>query len=301
MREFPLRRKTMSIGKIGQIVLLSCVFLSSCTIKQYQPAWQELEQTATGQGAKESFDEVLKNLEKTAEPEDIKTAISALQQVVATDPGNRTALAYLGNLHILLGTAYTIDSKEKAAHFRLAMRYCEMAMYVNDHFRAAVIAGEKPWEAARTLQAEDALAMLFWVTALQYEFKEVMTLAEKIVNVGWLRHTITFLDRITETAPDFGGGAVEFAYAISYSALPYALGGDSRVGLAYLEKSLAKGQGYLLPTWGRGKYFHQVTDDLAAARQDLRWVSEQHFEDYKDFYPWRIHFITDAALQLKSL
>jgi hypothetical protein len=291
----------MSLYKIGQIAVLSCVFLSACTIKQYQPAWQEPEQTATGQEAKPSFDEIRKNLEKTASPEDIRTAISALQRVVAGAPEHRTALALLGNLHILLGTAYSIDNKEKAAHFRLAMHFCEMAMYVNHHFRAVVLAGEKPWEAAGTLQADDAPAMLFWVTALQYEFKEVMTLAEKIVNVGWLRHTITFLDRITETAPDFGGGAVEFAYAISYSALPYVLGGDSRMGLAYLEKSLAKGQGYLLPTWGRGKYFHQVTGDFRTARQDLRWVSEQNFEDYKDFYPWRIHFITDAALQLKSL
>ena len=71
----------MSLYKIGRIVLLSCVFLSSRTIKQYQPAWQEPEQTATEQEAKPSFDEVRKNLEKTADPDDIRTAINALQQV----------------------------------------------------------------------------------------------------------------------------------------------------------------------------------------------------------------------------
>lgn len=90
------------------------------------------------------------------------------------------------------------------------MKYCELAMYANPQFRAAVKDGWGPWKASHTFQAEDAPAMLFWVTALQYEFKEGMMLPAKIINVGRLQYGITFLDRIEQVAPEFGNGAVEF-------------------------------------------------------------------------------------------
>ncbi len=142
--------------------------------------------------------------------------------------------------------------------------------------------------------------MLFWVTALQYEFKEGMTLPEKISNVSWLQSGIIFLDRINQVVPEFCNGAVEFAYSICYLALSSLLDGDSNLGKTYLEKSLNKRKKYLLPTWGKGKYDYQVTGDLKSARKDLLWVASQKPEDYKDFYPWRIHFITDAKLQLDT-
>ena len=91
------------------------------------------------------------------------------------------------------------------------------------------------------------------------------------------------------------------AYSICYLALPTFLGGDTNLGKTYLEKSIAKGKGYLLPTWGRGKYFHQVTGDLKSARKDLLWVASRKPEDYKDLYPWRVYFITDAKLELDTL
>jgi hypothetical protein len=185
--------------------------------------------------------------------------------------------------------------------FQQAMKYSERSMYVNPHFRAAVERGQKPWETAPALQAEDAPAMLFWVVALQYEFKEGMTLAAKIINVGWMKYGISFLESISRVAPDFGNGAVEFAYSICYSALPFFLGGDTDLGKVYLERSIDKGKGYLLPRWGRGKYFYQVTGDRRSARQDLEWVAGQKPEACNDPYPWRIHFITDAAVELDAL
>jgi len=291
----------MALQKVGLSVFIALVLLSGCGKKNWEPSWQEAGQSAISAQADLLYAQAWKRLEQAANREDIIAVMEDLQQVLTTNPSHREALAYLGNLHILLGTACTMDTEEKITHFRLAMKYCELAMYVNPEFRAAVASGKKPWEAAPTLQAEDAPAMLFWVTALQYEFKEGMTLPAKITNVGWLKDSISLLDRIEQVAPDFGNGDVEFAYSICYSALPYLLGGDTALGQAYLEKSIAKGEGYLLPIWGKGKYFHQVTGDLQSARQDLRWVASQKPEGYKDLYPWRIHFIADARIQLESL
>jgi hypothetical protein len=79
------------------------------------------------------------------------------------------------------------------------------------------------------------------------------------------------------------------------------LGGDTDLGKAYLEKSIDKGKGYLLPRWGRGKYFHQVTGDMRSARQDLECVASQKPEACNDLYPWRIHFITDARVDLDAM
>ncbi len=291
----------MSILSRVLVVLLSLFMLSGCGKKCWHSSWQEAGQATGSIQGELLYTEARIKLELAADRESIMASMDSMQRVLAADPAHKEALAYLGNLHILLGTAYTTDVEEKVSHFRQAMKYCELAMYVNPQFRAAVGDGKEPWEASQTLQAEDAPAMLFWVTALQYEFKEGMTLPAKIINVGWLRHGITFLDRIEQVAPEFGNGAVEFAYSICYLALPSVLGGDTDLGKNYLEKSIARGKGYLLPTWGKGKYFHQVTGDVESSRKDLLWVASQKPEDYKDLYPWRMHFIADAKVQLDAL
>ena len=116
-----------------------------------------------------------------------------------------------------------------------------------------------------------------------------MILPEKIINVGRLKHAIT---KINLVAPEFGNGAVEFAYSIRYLALPSFLGGNANLGKKYLQSSVTK---------GKEKYFYEVTGDLENARKDVLRVASQKPEDYKDFYPSRIHFITDGQLQFESL
>lgn len=296
----------MSHRNVVLLVLLSVVLLPGCAQKNWQPHWQEPGLLAASPPAASAstdllYTEAMELYQRAGDHAGVLAAIQAMERVLATDPDHRGALADLANLHILLGTAYTSGQEEKNAHFHRAMQLCEWSMYQNPRFRAEIEAGKMPWEAASVLQAEDAPAMLFWVTALQYEFKEGMTLAEKIVNVGWLQHSLAFLHRIREAAPEFGNGAVEFAFSISYSALPSWMGGDTGLGGKYLEQSLTRGQGYLLPTWGKGKYFHQVTGDIASARKDLQWVAAQSPDAFKDAYPWRMHFISDAKVQMESL
>lgn len=287
--------------KVILTILISIAVFSGCGKKYWEPSWQEAEQLTVPASAEVLYAEAREKIAQAADQKGVMAAMEAVQRVLAADPSHREALAYLGNLHILLGTAFTVDRKEKITHFRLAMKYCELSMYVNPYFRAAVDGGKKPWEAAHTLQAEDAPAMLFWVIALQYEFKEGMTLLGKITNVGWMKYGIVFLDKIVQVAPEYGNGAVEFAYSISYGVLPSFLGGDKSMAKVYMEKSIDRGEGYLLPRWGRGKYFHQVTGDIEGARQDLSWVAGQKPEDVKDLYPWRIYFIDDAREQLDEV
>lgn len=282
-------------------VLISLVMLPGCGKKHWSPSWHEAKFMTAPAPVELLYAEALAKIGQASDQKGVVSAMDAMQQVLAANPFHREALAYLGNFHILLGTAYTVDRKEKISHFRLGMKYCELSMYVNPQFRAAVDGGKKPWEAAHTLQAEDAPAMLFWVIALQYEFKEGMTMPAKIFNVGWMKRGIVFLDKIVQVAPGFGNGAVEFAYSICYGVLPSFLGGDTDIAKIYMENSIDRGKGYLLPRWGRGKYFHQVTGDIESALQDLKWVASQNPEDVKDLYPWRIHFITDAGAQLDDL
>ncbi len=239
--------------------------------------------------------------EKAATLEELLAVQDDLEAVVESNPTHKEALAYLGNLHILIGAAYTSNRIAKRDHYRQARKYCEQAMLAGTAFRAAINNGAKAWESVENLDAEDAPAMLFWVTALQYEFKEGMTIVEKILNIKDLRVCLAFLDRISHTAPRFGGGAVQFAYAISYSAPPSFLGGDKEMGRYYLDRALIEGRGYLMPVWGKGKYYHQVTGDLESARRDLLWVARQDPAIFQDFFPWRLYFIADAEKELMLL
>ncbi len=241
------------------------------------------------------------NFEKAASLPDLLVVQEDLERVVAIEPTHKEALASLGNLHILIGAAYTTDRKAKRAHFRQSRQYCEQAMLTNSAFRTAIQNGKKAWESVQNLGSEDAPAMLFWVTALQYEFKEGMTILGKIIHIKELRVCLPFLDQISRTAPAFGGGAVQFAYAVSYSAPPSFLGGDKELGKYYIDRALIEGKDYLMPVWGKGKYYRQVTGDLGSARRDLLWVTRQDPDNFQDFYPWQLYFIADAEKELALL
>lgn len=226
--------------------------------------------------------------------EKLNASIEAYQSVLSANPGDYEALVQLSNQFILLGTAHTSSRKEKSEWFRKAMTHAELAMYTNGRFRAAVIGGAQPWEAARMLDRGQIDAIFFWVTALQYEFKESMVLVSKIRNIDWMRHGLTFLDRVEEIDPDYGDGALAFAKAICYYVLPESKGGSKRIGENYMHQAVEKGRRRLLPRWGRGKYFYAVKGDKAKAREDLQWVATRPLSEVTDPYPWRVYFQQNA-------
>jgi hypothetical protein len=228
----------------------------------------------------------------------LEAAVVAYGAVLEVNPGDYKALVQLSNLHILKGTAHCRRRADKSLNFKTAMRYAELAMYTNASFRDRVRRGAKPWQAADRLGRKETEAMFFWVTALHYEFKESMNLAEKVRNVGWFRKGLAFLDRIEAVNPEFGGGGVEFAKFITYYVLPESSGGSKARGEAFLRKAVAKGKRRLMPRWGRAKYYYEKTGDRRAAREDMQWVVSREPHAVNDPYPWRVYFQKDAALFL---
>ncbi|OVE82388.1 hypothetical protein BVY04_01105, partial [bacterium M21] len=242
------------------VLLVLAASLTGCLTKSWEAQWPH-SQTAPTPDASVKQETAQKLFEQADTELRLLNSINAPHDAVTAAPTNREILAMLGNQYILLGTAYTSKRSEKTAYFRTAMKYCEWSLYTNPDFRAKVDAGAKPWEAARTLTKEDAPAMLFWATALQYEFKEGMSLPAKIVNVGWMKYALAFLDRIQEVAPTYSPATVEFARTICLFALPTFQGGNKELGKQAMAKALSGNPDWLFSRWARGKYYYRVTDN----------------------------------------
>ncbi len=290
----PLHKK--SGRKQLLLVSLLTVFalaLSGCAM-QWTEQWQQAGVNTPTEQSTELLLQAQTLFEKANDRESLLDSIAAYDKVLAANPGDTTALTMLSTQKILLGTAYTQSSQEKSRYFRRAMTYAERAMYTNPSFKNLADNGIAPWDAAHALGKNDAQAMFFWVTALQYEFKEGMNLAQKIVNINWMKKGLIFLDRIEEVDPEFGGGAVEFAKVICYYALPTSRGGSKMKGDQYMELAVERSGKRLLPRWARGKYFYPIKDENEKARQDLEWVAGQDLSQFDDPYPWKVHFQENA-------
>ena len=290
----PLHKKS---GR-NQLLLVSlltvfALALSGCAM-QWTAQWQQAGVNRPTEQSTELLLQAQTLFEKANDRESLLDSIAAYDKVLAANPGDTTALTMLSTQKILLGTAYTQSSQEKSRHFRRAMTYAERAMYTNPSFKNLADSGIAPWDAADALGKNDVQAMFFWVTALQYEFKEGMNLAQKIVNINWMKKGLIFLDRIEEVDPEFGGGAVEFAKVICYYALPTSRGGSKMKGDQYMELAVERSGTRLLPRWARGKYFYPIKDETEKARQDLEWVAGQDLSQFDDPYPWKVHFQENA-------
>jgi hypothetical protein len=86
---------------------------------------------------------------------------------------------------------------------------------------------------------------------------------------------------------------------ICYFVLPKSKGGSDEKGDEYMKKSLARGDGWLLPRWAHGKYYLPARGQKQAATAELNWVAAQDLTKYRDPYPWRVHFQDDARELLR--
>jgi len=278
--------------------LLPLIWLSGCALRR-EPIWAQAGSAVINPQTEALFAAARDAYASAGDGPAVDRAIALHEAVLKLSPGHYQARVNLANLCILKGTAYTKAAAGKSAAFRQAMDQAELAMYTNPAFKARVDAGRRPWEAVGSLGAAEVEAMYFWVTALQYEFKEGMSLPSKVVNLAWLPRTLVFLDRIEAVAPDFGGGGVEVAKMISYYVLPKSRGGSKAKAEAYMDKAIAKGSGWLLPRWARGKYYLPAKGQKRAAAEDLAWVAAQDPAAYRDPLPWRVHFQNDARQILR--
>ncbi len=280
------------------VFFLFAIILSGCAM-QWQASWPENGIDTPTADSADLLRQAQKAFAQADSEKKLRHSIESYRKVLEENPADYQALKQLSTQHILLGTAYTDNRKQKSAHFRQAMTYAELAMYSNREFRQKVDSGTKPWEAVGSLGADEVEAMFFWVTAIQYEFKESMSLPGKIINVAWLRRALQVLDRIEEVDPEFGGGAVAFAKAICYYALPKSMGGSREKGDIQMQRAVETGQGWLLPRWARGKYYYPIRGETEKAKADLEWVATRRLENFSDPYPWRIHFQENARQLLR--
>lgn len=280
------------------IIIPLIMQISGCAMK-WNPSWQEAYGDRPTEQSIELSQEADRILQSATDETTLRASITAYEQVIAENPGDYNALKMLSTQYILLGTAYTENRHEKSNFFRRAMVYAERAMGTNEKFRTMIDAGMMPWEAATSLTSNEVEAMFFWVTALQYEFKEGMNLPGKIININWLHHALLFLDQIEQVDPQFGDGAVEFAKVICYYALPKSKGGSKEKGDEYMQRAVNRGGKRLMPRWARGKYYYPIKGESEKAHRDLEWVAAQNLDDFEDLYPWRVHFQEDARLLLR--
>lgn len=278
--------------------LLLLTLLGGCAMNR-EPVWKQALLDQPTEHTETLFAAARDCFATTAGGAAVDRCIALHEAVLKDNPGHYQARVNAASLYILLGTGYTESTSAKSDAFHRAMTYAELAMYANPNFKARVDAGQQPWEAADTLGAAEVEAMFFWVTALQYEFKEGMSLPAKVVNIDWMQHALVFLDRIEAVAPEYGGGGVEIGKAICYIVLPQSSGGSEAKGDEYMRKAIAKGEGWLLPRWARGKYYQPMKGNDKAAADDLTWVAAQNPAAYRDPYPWRIHFQDDARQSLR--
>lgn len=281
------------------VLIISALLLGGCAM-QWKPAWQPQERTPKTDPTLQPLVAAEALFNEAQTKQQLEKSINAYELILTTHPNNYTVLQTLSTQYILLGTAYTIGSKEKSQCFKQAMRYAEWAMYTNPEFRHRIEQGETPWAASSALTANEAEAMLFWVTALQYEFKEGMNLYSKIININWLKRALIILERIETVAPQFGGGAVEFAKAICYYALPSSKGGDKTKGDIAMQQAVARNDNWLLPRWAMGKYYHPIRGEHHKAQRELTWVARQDLNQFIDPFPWRVHFRENAQQLLNE-
>ena len=281
-------------------MLIWLFILSGCGMK-WSPRWQD---AAVDQPTEQSEALVQKAqllFDQAKDRASLLVSIAAHEKALTLNPGDYATLAALSTQYVLLGAAYTEDRAEKSKHFLQAMAYAELGMYTNADFKEKVAGGSAFWDAADVLEKEQIEAMFFWVTALQYEFKEGMTLPGKIVNVNWMQRGLIFLDRVEQVDPDLGGGSVEFAKGICYYVLPGWKGGSEEKGDEAMARSIARSDGWLLPRWARGKYYYPMKGEDDKSREDLEWVASRNLAEFKDPLPWKVHFQDDARARLSRL
>jgi hypothetical protein len=227
--------------------------------------------------------------------------MEAYARVLDQNPYHVRALTDLASQTILMGTAYSESRQDKRDRFRTAMRLCERAMYTDPAFKAMVDEGAPPWEACRVLGEEHIPAMMFWSTAVLYDFKEVLTFPEQVVNLAWVEHTGPFLDCMEALDPAWGGGAIQFTQSLYFGILPGALGGDDTRSAECLEQAVAFGSPWMLSRWGRAKYFRVRDGNRQGFEEDLRWVLRQEVAAPGEAYCWRAYFHQDAREALKNV
>jgi tetratricopeptide (TPR) repeat protein len=228
-------------------------------------------------------------------------AINAYEKVLQADPENYKALTLAGNLHLLLGDAYTDSKRSKREYFQRAIALNEEAMRINAEFRRLQDGGEQVWEACRVLSERELDAMGFWATGIFYLYKEGQGPIGQMLNFKWMGRALSVLDRMVELDPEWGGGGVSFSLGIYYLGIPESVGGNKKKSAEYFEQAIEIAPDWIINRWGRARYYHIKMGNREAFEHDMRWVLEQDPRNGGSLYPWNVYFQNDAREKLDNI
>jgi hypothetical protein len=287
---------------IPSLFLLMLLSLSGCL---HTPSALQIPKTAAelsdpDTAANETLTEevVLSRAQAIDDQKSLEQSIALHWNYMSRQTPSRELLNSLSNQIILLADAYTPDRRTKRKLFLEAVALSEHAMKMNPDFLRKVEAGARTWEAVDSLHEEDMEAMLFWVTGLLYIFKDGMIPGEQIFNSAWISRAVAVLERMEAIDRTWRGGAVLFSRSIVYAAVPGALGGNKQKAREILDEAVNLEGDWMLPRWGRARYFHTATKDREAFIQDLEYVLATEVELPGEAPYWRRFFQADARNML---
>ena len=275
------------------LLMLGCVSL--------KPGWTDLAPHA-GTGDSPSEAARARAMFRDADDhEKLVGTIAAYEAALKHNPEDYGILAGLCEAYILDAAAYSQAKKEKKRRYRLGITYCDRAMYTNPQFRDLVDQGASLADAAHTLTAREAGAMMFWVTGVSYYFKECMGGIARLSSYRLILQTEVLLTRMMDIDPDYLYGVVHFSRGIYYLGLPKFAGGDRELSAELMNRAEEIGPDSMLVRWGRAKYYHFETNNRDAFERDLHWVLEQDPRQSSMPYAWNVYFQRDAANMLENV
>lgn len=267
----------------------------------WQPQWPDLQSSSRQSAASVRLEEAERLGHRADSQSAITAAVAAYQAVLDENPVNYQALVSLAQLNLLLGDGYATGITEKRAYFQKALVYAEGAMFTNPSFRERVQLGEPTWEACRALNIREMEAMLFWVNAVFYSYKEGQWYIGQVINYRWIQRARQVMEHMTSIDPDWGGGALHFTWGVYFLSIPESIGGDRNKSAAYFEKAVEIGPDRLLNRWGRAKYYYVKMKNPAGFRQDLEWVLSRDVEQSPGNFAWNVFFAREARQMLAAI
>ena len=181
------------------------------------------------------------------------------------------------------------------------MVYAEGAMFTNPSFRQCIQLGEPTWDACRVLGVREMDAMLFWVNAVFYSYKDGQLPMGQVLNFRWVQRARQVMDHMTSIDPDWGGGVLHFTWGVYYLSIPESIGGDRKKSAEFFSKAIEVGPDRLLNRWGRAKYFYVKMKNPRGFREDLEWVLSRDVGQSPGNAAWNAFFVRDAKQMLDTM
>jgi len=282
-------------------LLLSCSALAGCM--SFKPEWNSTESAARPASGVVDADLALAHeaSQRALDAAGLRAAMAAYEKVLAEDPRNYDALVTLANHSILMGTAYTEARDAKRKLYDRAMRLGERAMYTNSEFKVLADGGARPWEACGVLTEKEMSAIMVWMNALLYNFKECMSSPVRMFNIRWMTHLDPMLDRMEQLDESWEQGAVPFTRAFYYFVVPRSLGGDREKAAGAFARAVELGPNRLVIRWGRARFFDVLTKNREGFVDDLQWVAARDPETCSDAPAWKAYVQRDAKALLQKV